>query len=348
MRQVVKWVLVVFVILNTSAAFAEAALLQREDVQQFMNTMVKQHHFDRRQLAATLKSAEFQPQIIESMERPYEKKTWDVYKALFLTPPRVQAGIEFWRANQKALERAEKEYGVPADMIVAIIGVETLYGKHQGNYRVLDALTTLAFHYPKRSPFFTKELGEFLLLCREHGVPATKYTGSYAGAMGKPQFMPSSYRFYAVDFTGNGKSDLMNDDSDSIGSVANYFHRHGWKMNGEVAQPVNVSGSRYKKLSTNSKMPDYAFKKLIDYGVKPVSAVMNPPAKAGLIELITQSGEEYWLAYPNFYVITHYNTSPQYAMVVYLFAQQLHNQWASLHQKVISLHPSVEDTAAGG
>ncbi len=335
-------------LLTPSLAFADAALLQQEDVQKFMNTMVKQHHFDRRQLVSILKAAEFQPQIIESMDKPFEKKTWDVYKALFLTPPRVQAGIEFWQANQKALERAEKEYGVPADMIVAIIGVETLYGKHQGNYRVLDALTTLAFHYPKRAPFFTKELGEFLLLCREHGVPATKYLGSYAGAMGKPQFMPSSYRFYAVDFTGNGKSDLMNDDTDAIGSVANYFHHHGWIMNADVVQPVNVSGGRYKKLTTNSKMPNYAFNQLLSAGIKPVSPVVHPPAKAGLIELTTPAGEEYWLAYPNFYVITHYNTSPQYAMVVYLFAQQLHNQWASLHQNIISLHPLAAKNAAGG
>lgn len=345
MRQFVKLFFVVFVLLNAPSTFADSALLQREDVQHFINTMVKQHHFDRRQLVGIIKAAEFQPQIIESMDKPYEKKTWDVYKALFLTPPRVQAGIEFWQANQKALERAEKEYGVPADMIVAIIGVETLYGKHQGNYRVLDALTTLAFHYPKRSPFFTKELGEFLLLCREHGVPATKYLGSYAGAMGKPQFMPSSYRFYAVDFTGNGKSDLMNDDTDAIGSVANYFHRHGWKMNADVAEPVNVSGGRYKKLTTNSKTPDYTFQQLMAAGVKPVSAVLNPPAKAGLIELTTQTGEEYWLAYPNFYVITRYNTSPQYAMVVYLFASQLHNQWVSLHH---SLHPLAEESAVGG
>lgn len=346
MRQLVRLFLVVLALSCSQPMFADAALLRQPAVQHFINTMVKQHHFDRRQLDSVMKAAEYQPQIIESMEKPYEKKTWDVYQALFLTPPRVQAGIDFWQANQNALDRAEKEYGVPADMIVAIIGVETLYGKHQGNYRVLDALTTLAFHYPKRSPYFTKELAEFLLLCREHGVSATKYTGSYAGAMGKPQFMPSSYRFYAVDYTGHGKSDLMNDDTDAIGSVANYFHRHGWKRNGAVAQRVNVSGPRYKKIATNSRMPDYAYKQLIAAGVKPVTPVLNPPAKAGLIELVTQIGQEYWLAYPNFYVITHYNTSPQYALVVYLFSQQLHHQWALSHSGMMSNQPAAKSAIA--
>jgi membrane-bound lytic murein transglycosylase B len=343
MRSFIKLFIVLSMVFNTCGLYAEEALVHRKDVNAFMDKMVKQHHFDRKQLASTLKAAEFQPQIIESMERPYEKKTWDVYRDLFLTPQRVQAGIDFWQANQEILEKAQKKYNVPADIIVAIIGVETLYGKHQGNYRVLDALTTLAFHYPKRSPYFTRELEEFLLLCREHGVPATQYTGSYAGAMGKPQFMPSSYRVYAVNYaSGNNRPDLMNHDPDAIVSVANYFHHYGWKMNQEVAQPVNVTGWRYKKIATNTRTPDYAYKKLLWAGIKPVSSVSKPPAKAGLIELITPKGQEYWLAYPNFYVITRYNTSPQYALVVYLFAQQLRNQWVSMKKGISGFPPEAK------
>lgn len=314
-------------LLNACFTYADQALVQRKDVQKFIDKMVRKDHFDKRQLVIIMRAARFQPQIIESMDKPYEKKTWDVYKAIFLTSQRVQEGIAFWRANQAALERAEREYGVPANIIVAIIGVETLYGKHQGNYRVLDALTTLAFYYPKRSDYFTKELAEFLLLCREQGVPADQYMGSYAGAMGKPQFMPSSYRFYAVDFTGHGKRDLMGNDHDVIGSVANYFHRHGWTKNQNIAQPVQVSGSHYKTLMTNSKSADYTYKRLIASGVKPLSVVASHPDRAGLIELTTQNGQEFWLAYPNFYVITRYNTSPQYALVVYLLSQQLKTQW---------------------
>ena len=332
MRQIIKGFFAILLLINMGHVFSADALTQRKDVKRFIHEMVHQHHFDKKQLVAILNEAKFQPQIIESMDRPYEKKTWDVYKDLFLTQQRVQAGVEFWQANQQTLERAQQQFGVPADVIVAIIGVETLYGKHQGNYRVLDALTTLAFNYPKRSEFFTKELREYLLLCREHGVPATKYMGSYAGAMGKPQFMPSSYRFYAVDFSGNGKPDLISEDRDVIGSVANYFHKHGWKPNEVVVQPALVSGAHYKGLMTNSKFADYTFQHLVAAGVKPEGFVGQHPVKAGLIELSTQKGSEYWLAYPNFYVITHYNTSPQYALVVYLLAQQLRSQWlASQH-----------------
>lgn len=327
MRQLCKLGFTLLMLLNINV-YADQALVERENVQIFINEMVKQHHFDKKQLSSVLSEAKFQPQIIESMERPYEKKTWDVYRDLFLTQQRVQAGLEFWQANQNALIEAQNKFGVPANIIVAIIGVETLYGKNQGNYRVLDALTTLAFDYPKRSEFFTKELREYLLLCREHGVPATKYMGSYAGAMGKPQFMPSSYRFYAVNFKGAGKVDLMNEDRDVISSVANYFHKHGWKMHEVVAQPAIVRGARYQHLATNSKFANYTFKHLLSAGVRPSLSIATHPAKAGLIELATPKGAEYWVAYPNFYVITRYNSSPQYALVVYLLSQQLANQWA--------------------
>jgi membrane-bound lytic murein transglycosylase B len=315
------------------ASFADAKLVNQKQAQQFIQQMVSQHHFNRQELINTLKQAEYQPQIIQSMERPYEKKTWDVYQSIFLTPQRLQEGLNFWQENQKTLAQAEQKYGVPASVIVAIIGVETLYGKHQGNYRVLDALTTLAFYYPQRSEFFTKELKEYLLLCREHHVPATLYKGSYAGAMGKPQFMPSSYRFYAVNFSGKGYANLMENDQDVIGSVANYFHIHGWKMYESVAQPVNLRGSHYKSLQTNSKHADYEYKRLIQAGVVPVKQLTSHPQKAGLIELNRQMGQSYWMAYPNFYVITRYNTSPQYALVVYLLSLQLQNRWAALQGK---------------
>ena len=328
MRSVSRFFVACLLVMGVGVANADVALTHRKDVQVFMDELVRQHHFDRKQLTAILAQAQFQPKIIESMERPYEKKTWDVYKNLFLTPQRVQAGLVFWKNNRKALELAQKQFNVPANIIVAIIGVETLYGKNQGSYRVLDALTTLAFDYPKRSEFFTKELKEYLLLCREHGVPATQYMGSYAGAMGKPQFMPSSYRFYAVNFSGRGKVDLMNEDKDVISSVANYFHQHGWALNQAVAQPAVVRGARYRHLAMNSKTPNYSYNQLISNGVRPSSYVSNHPSKAGVIELMTQQGEEYWFAYPNFYVITRYNSSPQYALVVYLLAQQLGSQWA--------------------
>lgn len=319
--------LVLFLLSQVSQA--DKALLERKEAQRFVDKMVQQYHFDRGQLRHILMAAQFQPKIIESMEKPYEKKTWDIYRALFLTEQRVQKGIEFWKKNQGALSHIEKKYGVPPEIIVAIIGVETMYGEHQGTYRVLDALTTLAFYYPKRSEFFTKELGEFLLLCREQQVAADAYVGSYAGAMGKPQFMPSSYRFYAVAYNGKGTRDLMNNDQDVVASVANYFHKHGWKNGKSIVEPVAVNGFKYKQLTTNTRTPDYTMKDLLRIGVKPEKPITDMSQKVGLIELTTPNGQEYWMAHPNFYVITHYNTSPQYALVVYLLSQQLHQQWAN-------------------
>ncbi|MGQ3891290.1 lytic murein transglycosylase B [Legionella sp. CNM-4043-24] len=332
MSRLFTLLLVFITLLTAGLAQADRAFTQRKDVQQFINYMVKTHHFNRKELTAIMSEVQIQPQIIESMNKPYEKKTWDVYKELFLTQQRVQGGIEFWQQNQSALSKAEKQYGVPANIIVAIIGVETMYGKNQGNYRVLDALSTLAFNYPSRAPFFTKELGEYLLLCREHHVNPNQYLGSYAGAMGKPQFMPSSYRYYAANFSGDPKKDLMNDDHAVIASVANYFHKHGWALNQGVAQPAKVDTKRVSRINTSYKSAAYSAKQMAEAGVKPLTASMNQPAKIGLIELTTKSGPEYWMTYPNFYVITRYNTSPQYALVVYLLSQQLKSQWAMAGQ----------------
>ena len=313
------------------SSFSDTAFIRRPDVHAFIESMVKQYHFNEKQLTAIMSQVQLKPQIIQSMDKPYEKKNWDVYKNLFLTPARLKGGLVFWRTNHKTLEQAQKKYGVPAEIIVAILGVETLYGERQGQFRVLDALSTLAFNYPKRSAYFTKELKEYLLLCREHKVPATQYLGSYAGAMGKPQFMPSSYRYYAVDFSNTGTRDLINDNADVIGSIANYFHKHGWKTNEGVAQNAQIRGYGYRRLFINPKTANYNYSQLTAAGIKPITASFNHPSRAALIELITDKGNEYWMAYPNFFVITRYNSSPQYALVVYMLSQQLKKQWTEIN-----------------
>lgn len=329
----IAWISFISLFLISFSSFSDPVFTQRKDVQNFIKSMVKEHHFDARQLNQMMNQVQIQPQIIESMEKPYEKKNWDVYRDIFLTPQRLASGLNFWHANQKTLEKAEQQYGVPAEIIVAILGVETLYGERQGQYRVLDALATLAFNYPKRSPYFTKELKEFLLLCREHKASPTQYLGSYAGAMGQPQFMPSSYRYYAIDFKNKGKKDLMNNNDDAIASVANYFRKHGWKLNEGIAQHAKIVGYRYKHLMLNPKTANYHYSQLEAAGIKPVTASHNHPSRAAVIELMTNEGNEYWLAYPNFFVITRYNSSPQYALVVYLLSQQLKKQWAEVNLK---------------
>jgi membrane-bound lytic murein transglycosylase B len=315
------------------STFSDTAFTQRKDVQLFIKNMVRQHHFSAKELTNTMNQVQLQPKIIESMEKPYEKKNWDVYRALFLTSQRLKGGLDFWSANQKTLAEAQKRYGVPAEIIVAILGVETLYGERQGDNKVLDALSTLAFDYPKRSPYFTRELTEYLLLCREHGVSPTQYKGSYAGAIGKPQFMPSSYRYYAVDFNNKGRRDLVTDNADSIGSIANYFNKHGWRVNEGIAQNAQLTGWRFRHIQANPKTANYTYSQLLQAGVKPITASLNHPKRAGLIELLTDDGKEYWLAYPNFFVITRYNSSPQYALVVYLLSQQLKKHWLEMNAK---------------
>jgi membrane-bound lytic murein transglycosylase B len=326
--------LITGMVFQNHQAYADQALLKHQDAQSFINEMVQQHHFKKNDLQALLTNAQYQPKIIESITKPYEKKSWDVYKDIFIKPERVQEGIAFWKANRETLAQAEKKYGVPANMIVAILGVETRWGLRQGEYRVLDALSTLAFYYPPRAAFFRKELGEYLLLCREHGVSPTQYLGSYAGAMGKPQFMPSSYRYYADDFMGSKKKDLMNDNQAAIASVANYFQKHGWKLNQEVVQPAVLGASAHHQLNFSLKNAEYSTSTLKKMGVQPIAPLQtNFPSKAGVIQLDREhGGHEYWVAYPNFYVITKYNSSPQYALVVYLLSQQLQQQWAKINQ----------------
>ncbi|MGV3740091.1 MAG: lytic murein transglycosylase B [Gammaproteobacteria bacterium] len=323
-------ILVITAILVAQATYADPALLHKKDAQDFVRYMVKHDHFNRRQVQKILAEAKFQPQIIASMERPYEKKNWDVYQSLFLTQERLNSGLVFWRNNQQVLQQVARKYGVPPEMIVAILGVETLYGKRQGDYRVLDALTTLAFYYPARAPYFKKELREFLLLCREHKVSPTQYKGSYAGAMGKPQFMPSSYRTYAVDYRGRGRPDLMSKDQDVIISIANYFKQHGWKPQQMVVEKVRIPQRNLHNLVMNSKAPNYSLSQLLQAGIQPYAGKHAYPQKAGILEFITDKGSEHWMAYPNFYVITRYNTSPQYALVVYLLAKSLREHHAAM------------------
>jgi membrane-bound lytic murein transglycosylase B len=307
-----------------NSVHADEALLKKKAAQAFVQDMVKKHGFKREDVELSLKESAYQPRIVDSMNRPYEKKDWDAYSAIFLTPERLKGGLAFWQANQETLAKAEARFGVPASVIVAILGVETKYGKMQGNYRVLDALSTLAFYYPKRAPYFTRELEEYLLLCREHKVPATTYVGSYAGAMGQPQFMPSNYRVYAVNAGEAGHPDLIHENNDVILSVANYFKRHGWHQGGEVVEPAVVEGKDFEALKTNGRKANYAYDYLVKLGVHPVKVLEHPPEKAGLIEVnLADHKQGYWVAYPNFYVITRYNTSPQYALVVHLLSEQL-------------------------
>ncbi len=293
----------------------------------FVDMLVKYNGFKKNELISLMDQIEYQPQIIESISHPYEKQTWDNYKRLFITDERIKKGLQFWYKNKKVLDTVSKRYGVPPEVIIATLGIETKYGENQGNYRVLDALGTLAFYYPKRSVFFMKELKEYLLLCREHQFLPTTPKGSYAGAIGMSQFMPSSYRAFAVDYEQKGKSDLMNDSNDAIASVANYYVKHHWIANEPIAEQAKVTGTEYKEIDTKLKTETYNVTDLIGADIVPIKATSHRPTKGGLLILHLLKSDEYWIIYHNFYVITHYNTSPQYAMAVHLLATALKEQW---------------------
>jgi membrane-bound lytic murein transglycosylase B len=304
---------------------AYADISNRPDVQAFIQEMVKEHGFSQAELTKEFQQVTINNTIIDLMNKPAEKtKTWDQYRPMFVTNAQAIAGVKFWKDNEAALTKAQQQYGVPPEIIIAIIGVETRYGQNTGGFSVLDALSTLTFEYPRRSAFFRSELKEYLLLAREEGVDPTTLVGSYAGAMGTPQFMPSSYRKYAVDFSGNGKRDIWKSNTDAIGSVANYFKSHGWIANAPVVYAANVTGDAYKSIPVNELNPYISIAELAAKGVTPREKVNLPPNQmVTLIELKNKNNPEYWIGLNNFYVIMRYNPRVMYAMAVYDLSQQI-------------------------
>lgn len=297
-------------------------LVDRQEVREFVSEMVKKHKFNHDELTALLSKAQLKPKIITAMNRPAESKPWYQYRKIFIKPSRINGGVKFWNDNHETLKRAEEVYGVPAEFIVAIIGVETKYGKYKGTFKVLDSLMTLAFEYPKRAKFFRKELEEFLLLAREEGLDPMNVKGSYAGAMGKPQFISSSYRHYAVDFDNDGKRDLLSNTADAIGSVANYFSKHKWETGQPVVAQARVKGAKYKTLLKQGIKPATRLESFNKYDVS-IAQDLSDSALGALVELEQKTGQEYWVGLQNFYVITRYNRSPLYAMAVFQLSQKI-------------------------
>jgi membrane-bound lytic murein transglycosylase B len=318
---------------STTAAVPDAAgYATSPDTLAFIDEMVAKHGFDREELVSVFSQAERREDILELMRKPAEKTLeWHEYRKIFLTQSRVQGGVTFWNQNVQLLEKAEKELGVDAQVIVAIIGVETRYGRNTGRHRVIDALSTLAFDYPPRSKFFRGELEQYLILAREEDIDLLSATGSYAGAMGYGQFIPSSYRNFAIDFNGDGKRDLWNSPADIIGSVANYMKVHRWTHGTTVATRATVTGDAYQAVLEQGLEPHFRIDKLRNAGIGPQTPVPDD-SLAALIELQNADGPEYWLGLNNFYVITRYNRSPLYAMAVYQLSEEIRQEREHLQQ----------------
>ncbi len=293
----------------------------------FIDQMVNRHDFKKTYLTDLLDKAERKAHIIKVMSRPPSKaKPWYQYRQNFINEARINGGVKFWRKNAKTLKRAEATYAVPPEIIVAIIGVETRYGQNKGNYRVLDALSTLAFYYSRRADFFRDELEHYLLLTRDEKLNPLKQKGSYAGAMGIGQFMPSSFRRYAVDFDDDSQRNIWTNNVDAIGSIAYYFHRHGWQAGQAVIEATQIRPNAIDNLLTLKFKPQYTLRQLKQKGL--LYHGNEPNATLGMfIDLETELGTTYWLGFKNYYVITRYNRSKRYAMAVYSLAQEIANRY---------------------
>jgi membrane-bound lytic murein transglycosylase B len=300
-----------------------ATYAEREEVQEFIRGLAARHGFSEQDLRYVFSRVRRADPVLEAIKPPPPKaRSWEEYRGNFVNEKRIAAGTEFWKKHRRILERAETTYGVPAQYIVAIIGVETFYGRNSGRWRVVEALTTLAFDYGPRSTYFRSELEQYLLLAREQGKDAFSMRGSYAGAIGIPQFMPSSTRRYGVDFDGNGAVDLRRSAADAIGSVGNFLKEHGWQPGGEVLLDARVGGEAWRALADGTVDPKHAQSDLRAAGVE--FDGMPEGVRAVLVELETpDKASDYRIGLHNFWVLTRYNRSAFYASAVHDLAQAL-------------------------
>jgi membrane-bound lytic murein transglycosylase B len=314
LRAAAIWLAALACSLVAVPASAAEPYSRRPEVRAFIREMVERHGFVEQELVLLFSRARRQDAILKAIRPATLERapTWESYRALFVNPRHLESGLAFWDANRTALERAAQEYGVPEEVMIAIIGVETFYGRNTGRWRVADALTTLAFDYPPRADFFRSELESFLLLARDADLEVFSVRGSYAGAIGIPQFMPGSQRRFAVDFDRNGVIDLRASAGDAIGSVGNYLNKHGWIPGQPISVPATVSGDGYRALLAAGIEPNAAPEELVRYAVQP-RGELPANAKVMLIEL---DNRDYRLGLRNFYVLTRYNRSLFYASAV--------------------------------
>lgn len=305
---------------------AAASYARHEAALRFVQEMEQTHGFDAAQLLDALSHISHDERVIRLITPPTKPGTrsWQRYRARFVEERRIEGGVDFWDSNAATVEAASARYGVPAEIIVAIVGVETHYGRHTGNFETASALATLAFDYPPRAELFRRELEHLFLLAREQRRDPLSYTGSYAGALGYAQFLPSSIRDYAVDFDGDGQVDLENSPADAIGSIANYLARHGWRAGEPIAVPVRLPADLDPKPMIDAGIePALAPERVMAAGIKPLQGRLYADA-ATLVDLETPAvPTEYWLGYRNFYVITRYNRSSFYAMSVFELAEAI-------------------------
>ncbi len=340
--QVIRFASVAGVVLAATVA-ANAQTTQwvelKPEVEELVLRMEREHQFDANELREMF--AQFKPNetIIKAFNSPATSKPWHYFRNLYVTSSRIDGGVAFWNKHAELLKRAHTIYGVPEEIVTSIIGIESFYGKRTGSFQVADALYTLGFEVPRRSKFFQREFEYFLLLTRENGVDPLEVTGSFAGAMGIPQFISSSYRDYAVDFDGDGRRDLWNSVPDAVGSVANYLSRFGWSYGEQVVLRAEMSAGAADNLESLGVKPSITMKQFRARGVEPVGDVPED-TDGGFFVLEDKDGPQHWISLNNFYVITRYNRSKNYAMAVYQLSQEIARK---RHEKTAALANSAAD-----
>jgi len=306
-----------------SPVAAPALDTARPDVRAFMDDLVSKDGFEQAYVRGVFGGVESKQGILDAMSRPAEKvKPWFEYRAIFLTPRRISAGVDFYRAHEARLREISASTGIPAEIITAILGVETFYGTRTGSFRAVDALSTLAFDYPPRSDFFRSELRHLFLLAREEQLDIGTLTGSYAGAMGPPQFIPSSYRAYAVDGSGDGRRDLLKNWDDIVASIANYFARHNWQPGQPVATRAEFARDAIRPTGPTELVMKDTVGSLARQGVQ-FTTDLPATAPALLVTLKGEDGDEYWVGFQNYYTITRYNRSTMYALAVFELSEAI-------------------------
>ena len=304
----------------------------------FINKMVNKHHFDQHELELIFSSIELK--IADKNKSKTKKKksksktmSWDKYRSLFLTKDRIEKGVEFWKNNLDDLKRAERKFNIPIQIIVAILGIETNYGEKQGTHPTLEAIAKRAFGNYRRKKFYTKELEEFLLLVRDNKIPPLSIKGSYAGALGYAQFIPSSYRYYAIDFDNDNKVDLFNSPSDAIGSIANYFDKHHWHDGGEISRPISLKPNElnFAKSSTNKPKKSAEYFKEKGFAI---DADIKEQTKIAFIRMPQKNRVDTYLTFWNFYVLTRYNHDNRYAMAAHHLSEEILSSYQNTNHEI--------------
>ena len=293
----------------------------------YIDELVARHGFDRDYLDDLFRDVERVPSVLKLMDRQFEAKPWYEYRKIFVNDQRADRGIAFWRDNAGLLARVEREYQVPAAVVLAIAGIETNYGNNLGRYPVIASLTTLGFDYPRRAKFFRAQLTEALLLGREERLDLPRLKGSFTGAVGLSQFMPGSYRSYAVDFDGDGSRNLWHT-ADALASIGNYLVRHGWSRGGAVADRVKLQGETEGLPFNKDIKPWLSRTDAEQYGIRGVSGLAESEPLFSIFEFEMEDGaREHWATYHNFYVISRYNHSRRYSMAVYQLSELLKRRY---------------------